>query len=143
MPRTIESKARTVRAEAARLASCSLRQREVLAKEESMSRMKLALASLVLLAGLAARADVDKKTERTWKAKCASCHGGDGAGKTEQGAKLGVKDYQSADWQKSKTDDQIRAAIETGVPDKMDPYKDTLDAEQIGKLIELLRSFGK
>ena len=95
------------------------------------------------LFALPARAEVDKKTERTWKAKCASCHGAEGAGDTDQGKKLNLKDYTKAEWQASKTDDQIKAAIETGVPDKMDPYKGKIDDEQIGKLIALIRSFKK
>jgi len=95
------------------------------------------------LIALPARAEVDKKTERTWKAKCASCHGAEGAGDTDQGKKLSLKDYSKADWQASKTDAQIKAAIEAGVPDKMDPYKDKIDDEQIGKLVALIRSFKK
>jgi len=103
--------------------------------------------SVALCAGLLsagpARAESDKKTERTWKAKCASCHGAEGKGDTDQGAKLKVEDYTKAAWQASKTDDQIKTAIETGVVDKMDPYKDKVDAEQIVKLVAHIRSFKK
>lgn len=100
------------------------------------------LVALGFYAG-AARAESDKKTERTWKAKCASCHGAEGKGDTDQGAKFGLKDYSKADWQASKTDAQIKAAIETGVPDKMDGYKEKLDAEQIDKLVAHIRSLKK
>ena len=48
----------------------------------------------------AASAQADAKTVRLWKAKCASCHGVDGRGKTETGAKLAIPDMAAADWQK-------------------------------------------
>jgi len=48
---------------------------------------------------LVARAEVDKKVEKLWKTKCASCHGADGKAQTEQGQKLGVRDYTSPEWQ--------------------------------------------
>ena len=53
-------------------------------------------AALVPLAG---RAEADKKTERTWKAKCASCHGADGKGQTDLGQKMAIADYTDAAWQ--------------------------------------------
>ena len=70
----------------------------------------------------AAHAEVDKKTERTWKAKCASCHGANGKGQTDQGKKMGIADYTAADRQ------------------KMDPFKDKLDAAQIDSLVGYVRS---
>jgi len=109
-----------------------------------MLRKLLVTASmLAAVIAMSARAEVDKKTERAWKAKCASCHAADASGDTEQGKKLGVKDYTKAEWQARKTDDQIKAGIENGVKDQMDGYKDKLDAEQIKKLVELIRSFKK
>ena len=101
---------------------------------------KFAIAlSLASLLPLAARADVDKKVERTWKAKCASCHGADGKGQTEQGKKLGIKDYTSADWQKAKSDADLKKGIVDGVPG-MDGYKDKLDAAQVEGLVAFIRT---
>ena len=110
----------------------------------TMKNVAGALAVIALSGLLAgpARGEVDKKTERTWKAKCAACHGADGKGDTEQGKKLGVKDYSAPGWQASKTDEQIKSGIENGVPG-MDGYKGALDAEQIGKLCELIRGLKK
>ena len=45
-----------------------------------MNRRMWIAALAAALVPLVARAEVDKKTERTWKAKCASCHGADGKG---------------------------------------------------------------
>ena len=46
-----------------------------------------------------------------------------------------------ADWQKSKTDAQIKSAIENGAKKEgaeMDPYKDKLDAAQIDGLVQYI-----
>lgn len=112
-----------------------------------MSFFKRSAVALVAFVGIASiapalRAEVDKKTERTWKSKCSACHGVEGKGDTDQGKKLGVKDYTTAAWQASKTDDQIKAGIENGAQG-MDGYKGALDAEQIGKLCELIRTLKK
>lgn len=108
------------------------------------------LASFAFIGAMAAallvRAEVDKKTERTWKAKCASCHGADGKGETDQGKKAGIPNYADAAFQKSKTDDQLKAAIANGVKtDKgeMEGYKDKLSGEEIDNLVKVVRSFGK
>ena len=110
-----------------------------------MKKTFLAVLSLSLMA-LSARAEVDKKTERTWKAKCASCHGADGKAATDQGKKAGIPDYSDAAFQKSKTDDQLKSAIANGAKtDKgeMEGYKDKLSGEEIDNLVKLVRSFGK
>ena len=90
---------------------------------------------------LAGRADVDKKTERTWKSKCASCHGADGTAQTDQGKKLGIKDYTKADFQTAKTDADLKKAIVDGQGKEMPAYKDL--AEQSDQLVQLIRSFKK
>ena len=111
-----------------------------------MKKTMFAVLSLSLIA-LGARAEVDKKTERTWKAKCASCHGADGKAATDQGKKLSIPDYTSAEVQKSKTDDQLKSAISNGIKNdkggEMEGYKDKLSGEEIENLVKLVRSFGK
>ena len=37
-------------------------------------------------------ASADEATEKMWSAKCASCHGKDGKGKTKQGEKMKIAD---------------------------------------------------
>ena len=103
--------------------------------------MRILLA--VLLIGAAARAEVDAKIVKTWKAKCASCHGVDGKAETETGKKAKISDFSKADWQKGKTDAQIKAAIENGTKKgdaEMDPYKDKLSPEQIDGLVAYIRT---
>jgi mono/diheme cytochrome c family protein len=88
---------------------------------------------------LASAAEIDKKTERTWKAKCSSCHGADGAGATDQGKKLGVKNYQDAGFHAKATDAQLKDAIAKGQGKDMPAYPD-VDADQ---LVALIRTFKK
>jgi mono/diheme cytochrome c family protein len=105
------------------------------------SFLKVILAALVCAA--AARAEVDPKVARTWKAKCASCHGVDGKGETETGKKAKISDFSKADWQKGKTDAQIKSAIENGAKKEgaeMDPYKDKLDGAMIDGLVQYIRT---
>jgi mono/diheme cytochrome c family protein len=109
-------------------------------------RMWMAVAAAALLP-LMARAEADKKTERIWKSKCASCHGVDGKGKTDQGDKMAIGDYTDPAWQKGKTDADIKKAITEGVnrekngkKQEMEPYKDKLEAAQIDALVAHVRS---
>jgi mono/diheme cytochrome c family protein len=84
-----------------------------------------------------ARADApDPKIQRKWKAKCASCHGEDGKGQTEQAKKMGgIRDVSTEAWQKEWTDAKIRAAIEKGVKEEKDGKKKEMEAYQ-GKLTD-------
>jgi mono/diheme cytochrome c family protein len=97
---------------------------------------------LAILAGSSlARAEVDKKTERTWKSKCASCHGADGKAQTDQGKKLGIKDYSAAAFHTGVTDADLKKAVVDGKGENMPAYKDL--AEQSDQLVQLIRSFKK
>lgn len=89
--------------------------------------------------------------ERTWKAKCASCHGADGKAQTEQGKKMKIADMSTAEWQGKITDDKIKAAIVDGVkrtaPDgtkqEMEAYKSKLRPDQIDGLVAYVRALKK
>ena len=110
-------------------------------------RNHLKLLLLLGLVGVApARGEVDKKAERNFKGKCASCHGADGKGQTDQGKKMQVEDMSSAAWQKEKTDAQIKKAIEDGAKKGdavMEGYKDKLDAASIDALVAYVRTLKK
>ena len=95
----------------------------------------------------AAMAEVDKKTERLWKAKCATCHGVDGKGQTDQGHKMGMADITTPEWQKSLTDEQVKKAIATGLKrekggktQEMDPFSEKLEVAQIDTLAAYIRT---
>ncbi len=89
----------------------------------------------------------DPKITRTWKAKCSSCHGVEGKGDTEQGAKMKIPDMSKPEWQKENSDDKMRQAILNGVKKEgqegMDSYKDVLSPEQVDGLMAYVRSLGK
>jgi mono/diheme cytochrome c family protein len=104
--------------------------------------MRLVLFLLLCLTATA-RAD---KTERTWQAKCGSCHGDDGKAQTKKGQEMGMKDMTAAAWQKERTDAQIQKAIEDGLDktvdgkkQQMDAYKEKLRPEQIADLVKYVR----
>ena len=108
--------------------------------------MKKMILAVLALSAFAVRAEVDKKTERTWKSKCASCHGVDGKADTDTGKKAGIPSYADAAFQKSKTDAQLMEAITNGVKtDKgeMDGFKDKLDGAQIDALVAYIRTLAK
>src|SRR5438067_5272836 len=111
----------------------------MIAGEEIPTMRILKLLLLMLVCAVPARAEVDKKAERNWKGKCASCHGADGKGQTDQGKKMKVEDMTAAAWQKGKTDAQIKKAIEDGVKKGdavMEGFKDKLDAASIDGLVK-------
>ncbi len=74
----------------------------------------------------------------TFKAKCAMCHGPDGAGNTPMGQRLKIRDLRSPEVQK-QTDDQLTALITNGKP-PMPAYGKTLTAADIRELVAYVRS---
>jgi mono/diheme cytochrome c family protein len=102
------------------------------------------LVGLSLLWASGAQA-ADKKTERLWNSKCASCHGKDGKGKTEKGAKMKLREVQSPEFQK-ESDAEFKKTINEGfkrehdgVKQEMDAYKDELKPAEIDALIAFMR----
>ena len=77
----------------------------------------------------------------TFKAKCAMCHGPDGAGNTRMGQRLKVRDLRSPEVQK-QTDAELIAIITNGKP-PMPAYGKSLSAADIHELIMYIRSIGK
>ena len=105
------------------------------------------LVAICALGASAARAEVDKKSEKLWKAKCATCHGVDGKGKTEQGLKVDLLDMSLAAWQTKSPDAKIHQKIFDGstkekgaVKLEMDPYKEKLQPEQVDGLVAFIRT---
>jgi mono/diheme cytochrome c family protein len=104
----------------------------------------IAAGSLLLSASALAQ-EVDKKAERAWKAKCASCHGQTGKGDTEQGKKLKVEDMSASAYQ-SKKDDELKKAILDGVKlpsGDMPAFKGEVTPEQADALVKYTRAFKK
>jgi mono/diheme cytochrome c family protein len=121
-------------------------ERKYNSKEIMKIKMKtLPLVCLVsVIAGLACAADV----QENWTKNCASCHGKDGKGETKAGKKAEVKDLTDATYQASFTDEQMIKQIKEGMKDKngkekMKPFGDKLNEEEIKALVAHVRSFKK
>ena len=96
----------------------------------------LTLAALyVLNAGVRADGAGD------FKAKCAMCHGGDGAGNSATGKALKVRDLGSADVQ-GQTDAQLIDIVTNG-KGKMPAYKGKVSDDQIKGLVAYIRTLAK
>jgi mono/diheme cytochrome c family protein len=122
---------------AAHLLACRLLM--VCSQEERLMRTYLMPLLAGFIVATAARADADKATERTWRSKCAMCHGATGKGNPE----MKTQDLTAPDFQKGTTDAQIKDAIENGVKKnggEMEPFKDSLSAAQVDSLVAYVRS---
>jgi mono/diheme cytochrome c family protein len=107
------------------------------------------LILMALVPGLAF-AEGNPQIDRVWRAKCASCHGADGKGQTDQGKKMAIGDMTTGAWQAQFSDDKIKAAISDGlkrdnkgVAQEMEAYKAKLRPEQIDGLVGYLRALKK
>ena len=76
-----------------------------------------------------------------YKAKCAMCHGADGAGKTPMGQKLNIRDLHSAEVQK-QSDADLTHLIVKG-KGKMPAFGKSLSEDQIKLLVAHIRELGK
>ena len=104
------------------------------------------LTSLIVAAsfflGMNAFADTDKKTERTWKAKCAACHGATGKGDTDKGKALKIEDMTTAAFQ-AKSNDVLKKSTLDGFKPDMPAFKGELSPEQADALVAYMRTFKK
>jgi cytochrome c6 len=76
-----------------------------------------------------------------FKAKCAMCHGADGAGKTPMGAKLNIPNLVSPEVQK-KPDTSLVESIAKG-KNKMPEFGSKLTADQITQVKDYIRGIAK
>ena len=78
---------------------------------------------------------------------CVSCHAKDGSGNTKMGRKSGAKDYRDPKVREEVKDDKALIAVKEGITEKgqerMKPFKDKLNDEEIKALIGHLKDLGK
>ena len=79
--------------------------------------------------------------EALYKAKCAACHGPDGAGQTSVGKNLKVRDLRSDEVQK-QSDADLSGIIAKG-KNKMPPFEKTYKPDEINQLVAHIRELGK
>ena len=75
--------------------------------------------------------------ELLWQRNCARCHGTDGRGGRE--AQI---NFNSSEWQDGIDDATIATTIERGKPPTMPAFAELLTPEQIGELVDHLRTLG-
>ncbi len=104
-----------------------------------MSRLRCAL--LLAIALPAAHAAPPRQARTLYNTKCALCHGRDG--KTNPALDSAkVRNFTDPEWQKARTDDELRAAIENGREGTlMRAYKGELSPEEIAGLVKHVRAF--
>ena len=107
--------------------------------------MKRKLVFLMLIVSVVmpvlAYADATPDAGAIYKAKCAMCHGPDGAGQTPTGKSMKVRDLRSADVQKM-SNAELTKVIADG-KGKMPAYKAKLSAEEMQMLVTLIRQLKK
>jgi cytochrome c6 len=86
-------------------------------------------------------ADAQSTGEALYKAKCAACHGADGAGETAMGKANKLQGLGSTDVQKL-SDVELTEIITKG-KNKMPAYGKSLKLEQITELVGYIRNFAK
>jgi cytochrome c6 len=105
------------------------------------TRLFAAISVVVFFSLASALAENASDGSGLFKAKCAMCHGADGAGKTPVGQKLGIKDLHSAEVQQQSDSDLIHAIAEG--KGKMPAFGKSLTADQIKALVAQTREMGK
>ena len=111
--------------------------------KSTASRSLLLFAAFVLsLAFVSAQAqNASNDGAALYKAKCAMCHGPDGAGKTPAGQKANVRDLSSPEVQK-QSDSDLSHVIGQG-KGKMPAFGKTLSDDQIKLLVAHIRELAK
>ncbi len=71
---------------------------------------------------------------------CVYCHGNGGKG-TSEGHKMGVPDFTDADWQSSKTDEQLIKFLEANEKG-CTKCRGRVSESAIQKLVNIVRAFG-
>src|SRR5215510_12005875 len=99
------------------------------------------IATLVCTRSSAGTSVAPADAAATYKAKCTSCHGADGAGQTAAGKKMNLKALGSAEVQ-GMSDDQLLAIISKGKA-KMPGYEKSLGAATCKALVAHIRKFKK
>jgi mono/diheme cytochrome c family protein len=93
---------------------------------------------------LMAQASAPKKPAELYLYHCKGCHGATGKGDTKLGQKLGIPDFSSAKIQDKLLNDQMFKVIKNGIKkdsvERMKPYGDKFDEDQIKGLVAYVRS---
>lgn len=104
-------------------------------------RFRSPATALFLAASLAAPAFAQQPGQATYTAKCAMCHGADGAGSTPVGKAMKVRSFKSSEDVKA-TDADLFKQTKDGVG-KMQGYAGKLTDAQIQEVVAYIRTLQK
>lgn len=81
--------------------------------------------------------------KKIYKDTCELCHGADGKG-SEAGKQFGVPDFTNPDYQKSRTDAEMKESMVNGTknPNYVKLSDLGVDASDLEPLVKLVREFG-
>ena len=111
-------------------------------------RTGIITATLLVLAAAASAQESDPRIKRAWKAKCASCHGEDGKGDTEQARKKfggPLRDLTDAKVQERFKDAELTELINKGKTETKDgkevkmPGTPEISGDQLDGLVTFVR----
>lgn len=100
----------------------------------------ISMAAIVLAIAMTTPARAQGTPEALYKAKCAMCHGPDGAGSTV-GKKMGVKDFKDPEILKASDASLIKDTKEG--KGKMPKFEGKLSDQQINELVKYIRTLQK
>ena len=110
-----------------------------------MSRSLVAVAGVTsvvfMTTAFGLPSQIDAKAE--YAGKCAMCHGATGAGDGPAGAAFNPPppDFTDAEYQKSRTDEELTASIADG-KGTMPPFKGQLSDDAIAAVVAYIRELG-
>ena len=113
-----------------------------------MSVVVLGISAAVLMIGAAkspsvrAAAAAAFDASSVYNSKCASCHGKDGRARSLHAKHVHARDFTSAEWQDSVSDERIYNSISNG-KGKMPAFKKKLSDSQIDELVNYVRRLRK
>jgi mono/diheme cytochrome c family protein len=110
----------------------------------SLGLLKMSLLSgvlIVMMSLLSSAANAQSSGEAVYKAKCASCHGPDGAGATPAGKATKARDFCSEEVKK-ETDAEWIAIITKG-KSKMPAYDKKISDAEIKDVVAYIRGLCK
>ena len=110
-------------------------------KEKNTNTGARLFFALILALLFVPRMRAQGTAEATYKAKCAGCHGPDGAGSTPAGKAMKVRDFHAPEVQK-ETDAELTDIISNG-KNKRPKYSDKLKDTEIKDLVAYVRALGK
>jgi cytochrome c6 len=111
-------------------------------------RTGIIIATLLAFTASASADENDPRVKRAWKAKCASCHGEDGKGDTEQARKKfggPLRDLTDAKVQERFKDAELKELINKGKTETKDgkevkmPGTPEISGEQLDGLVLFVR----